>query len=1117
MDENTNLKRTSSRRYLRDEPSVEDKFGAHKRIAIGMADAIYANPNLKVVGLLGPWGSGKSTIVGFLEQELKADLEIETHLLTYDAWVHQNDPPRRAFLQELLQFLISKRLTTKSRWQRKLDQLNGQIQDTLVTRTPLFTTGGASIFFSLLLSPFGASLLMKAGIEDAIHGKPGFSSEIALGALLLFAPVLVAVSVYLMWRPIRKPWKTGYFKRENFTKHREPMSDQSILAMFMSKEITSHKDSVTRDPVPTAIEFQQIFRAIMHVVADRNRRFVFVIDNLDRLPPDQAIEMWSTIRSFFLGAAGSLEEAEKAELPTVILPLDEQTVKEIYGGPSNSDRQMRASAFMEKTFDLTFRVPCPVFTDWQSYLQSQMEVLFGSDLKGAWVRQTTAFLDAQFLQKPLPAVTPRRINTLLNTIGLTWEQWKNSGISFASVAYYCIFRDLFDSGLQLEIVAPLASIDRYDPDWQRSVAALHYGVDPEVAYQVLLEGPLRSAIASSKDEDFSLLAQSPGFHSVLHRIVQKLRDTENLAPDTVMKTINVLGRATLASSNEMADEWQLLYEAFIRTSAWAGLGVDEIEAVEHLLHRSSDSERHAVIASTLSHVINSAAKSESGLATSLGALLNKIDADYPRLIEGFDELLVPDHPQIFVRVAAVCLDRPEILARLNCGASTDEIGSALLERLDTNLPSEEPDSCLKGVLKTRHDTFGAQFYEAMGQILTRTNHPGAATALLAIGLGKRAGDENAVGTAMDLSQSGRLATLITESWSWDNYQVLVRAAALLILLQPAQYPPLSTPMPKAALAELVGPLELSLCEFGAPSEVAFRELAKIAVAAPDTRGLLSQILSLRIRQEQIDGFTGEDLFAEYDNLRAVLDSESFSGLLKLLGEADGLLRSLAARPVDESSLGALQILHEEGRSHAERSGEVLASLVDEITPEVWAEAIAHPNIAMLAVNLLKQLSSSPIAISKHAAPLTMAMEQVFAPPSRDWHERWFLLSRLLPPSNRQTLLRTLRDRIISATPAATLVSNLDLGGDELIVEGHFEERADEFVRLLVPPFYTQSGAREYLITYAASLAPLVGRAALETRQTIFDWLKEMNVGAEGPDSQLAEALLASWSPHLEPG
>ena len=889
------------------------------------------------------------------------------------------------------------------------------------------------------------------------------------------------------------------------------MEGKSILAMFMSKEITSHKNSVTRDPVPTAIEFQKIFRTIMRAVAKSHRRFVFVVDNLDRLPPDQAIEMWSTIRSFFLGAAGSLDESDSPELPTVILPIDEQAVQEIYGRSPDGDPESRASAFMEKTFDLTFRITLPVLTDWQSYLRSQMTVLFGTDLEETWIRQTTAFLDAQFLQVPTAPITPRRINTLLNTIGVTWEQWKDAGVSFASVAYYCTFRCLFDKALPVEIVVPRASIGRYDPNWQRSVAALHYGVDPTVAYQVLLEGPLRSAIEANAHEEFASLTESPGFQPVFHRIVQKLRDIENLAPDVVMSTINVLARATLESSTDLSEEWQLLQEAFIRTAEWARLGAAEQEAVGHLLEWSSDEGRHAVLASTLSHVLNSAAASDPNMADQLGALFNQVDDSYHQIIEGFDDLVIPNNPETFVRVATACKDHPRILSRLKNGASTDEIGVALLNDLNTS-SSLDMDRRFMAVVHTRHNAFGAAFYQAAAQHLANANPPGAATALLAIGFGRRTKDTNAIAVTSNLVSTGRLAAIVTESWKPDTLQTFTRASTLLILLQPAQYPSLSASIPLAALdGELVKQFESAFPEFGEPSAMTFGVLVKVTLVAPPTRLVLSPLLSQRVAKERVDDFTGEEFFARYNELKDVLDADSFSSLLKLLARTDDFWESLAARPIDQSSLASLQIIHAESPGQAERSSETLARLVEEIPSESWTEAIGKSTTVMEAVNLLRRMSSQSIAIAKLAVPLTMAMGHIFEPSSPEWLDRWFLLGELLAPSNRQTLLRTLRDRIISAPPATLLLPVLTRGGEALIDEGHFDERADEFVRLLVPPFYIQPGAREYLVTYAVNLAPLVAGAAPETRQTISDWLAEMISSTVTTDVHLAEALLASWS------
>lgn len=1116
MDADTPPGQTSIRHYLTDEPALEDKFGAHERIAKGIANAIRANPELKVIGLIGPWGSGKSTVVGFVERELRADEAMERQFFTYDAWTHQNDPPRRAFLQELIHFLISKNLTSSEKWQRKLDQLNGQVEETTVTKTPIFTAAGAAIFFSILLSPFGASLLMRDGVENALHGTPSSPWGMIIGTLLLVAPILVGLIIYLAWRPIRKPWSKGYFRKNNFTGNREAMEGQSIVAMFMSKEVTNQKIRVARDPIPTAIEFQKIFREIMHAACRKNRQFVFVVDNLDRLPPDQAMEMWSTIRSFFLGDIGVIDGTDNTSLPTVILPLDEKAVQEIYESSSHDDNDGRASAFMEKTFDLTFRVTRPVLTDWQSYLRSQMTVLFGADLDETWIRQTKVILDTRFIQMSTTPITPRRINTLLNAIGVTWEQWKGASIPFASVVYYCAFRDLFDKSLQSEITIRRASIDRYDPNWQRSIAAIHYGVNPTVAYQVLLAGPLHNAMTSNNVETFASLIGSPGFQPVLHRVLQELRDVENLAPDAVMSSINVLAHATSKSSIDLSEEWQLLQESFVRTASWTGLGVNESEAVGHLLLRSNDKDRRTILVSTLSHALNSSAASDPNLAAPIGALLNMVDDSYPQIIEFLDELTIPNNPETFVRAAAACVDHPRILVRLKNDNSPEEIGVALLG--NTNMKaSEDMDQRFMAVVQTRHKCFNASFYEAAAGLLASANVPGGATALLALGFGRSTNDKHAAEVISNLVSTGRLTAIVTESWTPDTVQTFARASMLLMLIQPAQYPTLSVTEPMLALVRnLVEAFEFSLQYCGRPSNVTFGSLAKIALDVSPTRLLLGPLLSERVAHGQVDDFNGEGLFLRYDELRQVLGPDAFNNLLLLLARGEDFWKTLATRPVDQRSLDVLQIVSTYNPDQTERAGTVLTDLIQEIDSDTWSQAIGNPNIAIKASDLLGHLSSRAIEIPKLAVPLTMATDHVFSPPSEGWLERWFCLAELLPSSKRQTLLRTLRDRIINTSSGTTLLPILLQGGEALIVEGHFEEKADEFVRLLMPPFYTQPHAREYLVTYAVHLAPLIGLAAPETRQTVSDWLREIGAGAEDQDVDFAKALSASWLSFLNP-
>ena len=63
MDTKTSADEMPVLNFIRDVPATKDAFGSHSRIAKALATAIHTQKDLKVVGLLGPWGSGKSTVV----------------------------------------------------------------------------------------------------------------------------------------------------------------------------------------------------------------------------------------------------------------------------------------------------------------------------------------------------------------------------------------------------------------------------------------------------------------------------------------------------------------------------------------------------------------------------------------------------------------------------------------------------------------------------------------------------------------------------------------------------------------------------------------------------------------------------------------------------------------------------------------------------------------------------------------------------------------------------------------------------------------------------------------------------------------------------------------------
>jgi hypothetical protein len=1081
-----------------------------------MADAVLINPALGVIGLVGPWGSGKSTVVRFFERNLKEDKDIESYVFTYDAWLHQNDPARRAFLEEFIHFLIDSKLGTEKSWKEELDRLNGRVEVTEVTKTPLLTKEGASVFISLLLAPIGLSLLMKSSIESALKLEgfwPSWSTGIIslFGLALLAAPLVAAGRIYVSWRPWQKVFSGKFWSKENFTEHRDEMKGKSVLAMFMSKDVTNHLNRVTRDPVPTAIEFQNLLRTIMHEIGKPGRKFVFVIDNLDRLPAEDALEMWSTIRSFFLGKS-SAGDPLLYELPTVVLPFDETALRNIYKDAEEPGQMSRTAAFMEKTFDLTFRVTRPVLTGWQDYVKAQMTRLFGAELEDSWTRRTIDFLDAYFIPTSTP-VTPRHINAILNTIAVTWRQWRMEDVSFVSVAYYCVFQRRIDDGLMVQIATPQASIDQHDANWQRSIAALHFGVPPKVAYQVLLEGPIRAALASDKKGELGKLMESPGFDPVFRRFVQQLQGPDSVAPENVVACINHLHDASPVLKSRYAEEWALLRQAFIKTSRWNMFGEPQRSASLHLIERGElPEEKKKVLVSTLSHTINSVTADEASSAESLGVFFDEIDVRFPDLVESVDSLVIPNPPETLTLVAELCHARPRILTRLLTGAENGAIFGVLAA--DFSAPdAQRNENRFRAVLQTHYGAPDKAYLDAVVTRLGKPVGPGSETALLALGMAVRANNKLAVEHVSQLVSSNRLFEIVNEAWTIDTLLIYARASVLLLLNNPGLFPSTRSALklPSPDLLSIL--ITQALSDIAKPEQMTFGALLNIVLAAPTTRIVLHPVLGSSIATSEISDFTVDEYFSKFALLATVFTEQESSALTRLMAEQVLFWTAITARPVDNVSVTLLRQLSAD-TTFSPRAFTTLASILNKVPEEAWAAAIASPNDATAAIELYKLHNLGHLELPMLAVPLTQTMETTFASPSPEWLRRWFLLASLLPDANRRTLLKTLRDRILTIDPATPLLPVLTTGGPTLVEDGRFVDKADDFIRRIYVVFKAQPEAGTYLITQAAALEPLFKGSSDDTRQVIAEWVNGLARSASPTEAELATVLSASWGIEL---
>ncbi len=97
-------------RLLVDAPTAQDSFGSHDRIAEALFQLVEHEKGGQTIGLEGDWGSGKSSVIRLLSEKVISTAD--RAVFVFDAWTHQGDPLRRAFLESLIELLrISRNVT----------------------------------------------------------------------------------------------------------------------------------------------------------------------------------------------------------------------------------------------------------------------------------------------------------------------------------------------------------------------------------------------------------------------------------------------------------------------------------------------------------------------------------------------------------------------------------------------------------------------------------------------------------------------------------------------------------------------------------------------------------------------------------------------------------------------------------------------------------------------------------------------------------------------------------------------------------------------------------------------------------------------------------------------
>lgn len=670
-----------------DEPATADAFASkgHERSAKLLTTILgQLQGRDGAIGLEGGWGSGKSTIVNIAEKMLGDEKGKEYYIYTFDLWVNKIEVFRKAFLEEFLAWADNKNIIKKTVFERLSRQIKGKTRITTQKQRKKYNLFGIFflVFAPLLpilyawLSPFA----FRQGLEEAvIFGMP--ATSFALYTLVFLYGLLVANFI--------KELFFGFRTRVFF----------DILSRSVSMFSSDTQEETTTQNIsennPTAIEFHEIFRKLLGEVQTDSRKVIFVLDNIDRLPKEAAIGIWSEIRALYTTTNSKLKKDIDNNV-IAIVPYDREFLCDIFEITPEPDKKRIKNDLFDKTFDYVISVSPPILADWKHYLYVMLDRAISIELSE--LQKFNLFkLLSYFFQTQGVYPAPRTIVKFVNSISQLYGVWHDY-ISIEAVAVYTFHeqgikkspKSLLRRNLVDNRYIRIAQLE----NWQRDFAALAFNVSPEEANQVLLSQPIALEVTRKNTTHLEELSQSPGFNEILSDVLHS--NCETWASEDCGIISNIV--ENINNLNKLRDE--------VKANVWEELS-ESLKSIKHINYadaskmknlsfiiNSQKSEDPSSICLRLVKIINQSFDKENddmfaygqdwyGLIAALVDNIDSISDSEKKIIQ--KNLVIPNFVEFALGVAykAYTRDRQKI-DKFNLQCTADSIAKELVGDINSN-------------------------------------------------------------------------------------------------------------------------------------------------------------------------------------------------------------------------------------------------------------------------------------------------------------------------------------------------------------------------------------------------------------------------------------------------
>ncbi|MDE0545922.1 P-loop NTPase fold protein [Microbacterium sp. C7(2022)] len=366
----------------------------HRVVARRVAELVSVSAGHSNVALFGPWGSGKSSFYGLMQQELR-QFDPTVEVLHFDAWKNAGQGFQANFLSEISLQLSGKEGTSDIK---------------------LFTTQ--------------RSVRLPFGLGDRVRSTRWWIGAVLLALLVFLVPPLVWTSIVFdpsagtTWFQQALAKTTTWF---GF------VAGSALLVAVVMMIMELSKVTVEESRPSHVAQFSRIFNEILQRpprAGGRGKKFVIFVDELDRCSSDDVMRTLEGLRTFLGHAKCVFVVAFDRDAVALTIKRHLEQDRAV---PSRPERPYYSTAgeYLDKIFQFQVSLPPQPPHTFRKYAAS----LVDGRSQGVWAG-LPAEIRARVIAilSPVHVTSPRRTKILLNDFAINVRVFESLGFDWVARA-----------------------------------------------------------------------------------------------------------------------------------------------------------------------------------------------------------------------------------------------------------------------------------------------------------------------------------------------------------------------------------------------------------------------------------------------------------------------------------------------------------------------------------------------------------------------------------------------------------------------------------------------------------------------------------------------------------